>query len=115
MNYPENEKHETRQSIPYLKLGSPLQFLAATLCNLSSILVRTSKFAFVIILTIVVTVCLQSYDSVMSFLKALPTETWQSGSWEGCADTQLHDCNMTEIWHQYKSRCCVIEYQVQTH
>lgn len=33
--------------------------------------VSRSEFALVIILTFVVTVCLQSYDSVMIFLKAL--------------------------------------------
>lgn len=85
---PEYEKHETRESIPCLKLGSPLlylnpsvkQFLVAALCNdFSSILVGTSEFTFVIILTIVVIVCLQSYDSMMSFFEGGPTETWQSG------------------------------------
>lgn len=59
-----------------MKLGSPLLCLCLSLKQISSSFVmsfpvRTSKIAFVIILTIVVIVCLQSYDSVMSLLMPL--------------------------------------------
>lgn len=56
------------------------------------------KYAFVIIFSIVVTVRLQSYDSVIRRLKVFQQKL-------GCGieeevQPRLHDSSMTEIWRQ---------------